>query len=45
MSSHAAALLSAPRAALTRGTVDTPAPAADEVLVRVRAVAVNRSTG
>ncbi len=41
MSSHAAALLSAPRAALTRGTVDTPAPAADEVLVRVRAVAVN----
>ena len=41
MSSHAAALLSAPRAALTRGTVDTPAPAADEVLVRVRTVAVN----
>lgn len=41
MTSHAAALLAAPRAALTLGTLDTPAPAADEVLVRVRAVAVN----
>ncbi|WP_136588051.1 zinc-binding alcohol dehydrogenase family protein [Microbacterium hydrothermale] len=41
MSAHAAALLPAPRAALTRGTVDTPVPATDEVLVRVRAVAVN----
>lgn len=41
MPTHAAATLAAPRAALTVTTVDTPTPAADEVLVRVRAVAVN----
>ncbi|WJS90706.1 zinc-binding alcohol dehydrogenase family protein [Microbacterium testaceum] len=41
MPAHAAAILPAPRAALTVTTVQTPAPAADEVLVRVRAVAIN----
>ncbi len=41
MPSHAAAILPAPRASLTVTTVPTPVPAADEVLVRVRAVAVN----
>ena len=41
MSSHTAALLPSPRAALTVTTVETPTPAADEVLVRVRAVAIN----
>ncbi len=45
MPAHAAAILPAPRAALTVTTVQTPAPAADEVLVRVRAVAINPSTG
>lgn len=41
MSTHAAATLAAPRAPLTLTTIETPTPAADEVLVRVRAVAIN----
>lgn len=41
MSSHAAAIMPAPRARLTATTLPTPTPDADEVLVRVRAVAVN----
>ena len=41
MSSHAAAIMPAPRARLTATTLPTPIPAPDEVLVRVRAVAVN----
>lgn len=41
MSTHVAATLATPRAPLTLTTVETPTPAADEVLVRVRAVAIN----
>lgn len=41
MTTHTAATLAAPRAPLTVTEVATPTPAADEVLVRVRAVAVN----
>ncbi|WZH38454.1 MAG: zinc-binding alcohol dehydrogenase family protein [Microbacterium enclense] len=41
MSTHSAATMPAPRARLTVSTVPTPEPAADEVLVRVGAVAVN----
>jgi len=41
MSTHSAATLPAPRARLTIQTLPTPEPAADEVLVRVRAAAVN----
>ncbi|OZD39936.1 hypothetical protein CH252_29690 [Rhodococcus sp. 06-1477-1B] len=38
---HAAATLPAPRTALSPATLETPMPAADEVLVRVGAVAIN----
>ncbi|MEW1708487.1 zinc-binding alcohol dehydrogenase family protein [Microbacterium sp. NPDC089190] len=41
MTMHAAATLAAPRAPLTVTEVETPAPAADEVLVRIRAAAIN----
>lgn len=41
MSRHSAAMLTAPRASLTVTTAATPTPADDEVLVRVRAVAIN----
>lgn len=41
MSVHSAAVLPAPRAPLAVVTATTPEPAADEILVRVRAVAVN----
>jgi len=41
MPTHLAALMPAPRARLVTETVATPEPASDEVLVRVRAVAVN----
>lgn len=41
MSVQTAAVLPAPRARLEVITTDIPAPAADEILVRVRAVAIN----
>jgi NADPH:quinone reductase-like Zn-dependent oxidoreductase len=41
VSQHSAAVLTASRAPLVTTTVPDPEPAADEVLVRVRAVAVN----
>lgn len=41
MPTHSAAVLPAPRARLTTRPLPTPEPAADEVLVRGRAVAVN----
>ncbi|MDQ1085449.1 MULTISPECIES: hypothetical protein [Microbacterium] len=41
MSTHVAATLATPRARLALAEVRTPAPGADEIVVRVRAVAVN----
>lgn len=41
MPTHSAATLATPRAPLTVASNDTSSPAADEVLVRVRAVAIN----